>query len=267
MQLALEEGYIFSISNYEMLMSYSHCDSAAIASAQQQFTDVDPHSASLMFPKSINGAYFFRTGHLAYLEANGLDNLPLSCYLKERRQAEDVVAEIKALRTLDANTINRLSPEFRQPLHELYASLADKRREDSDWQPTGEPDTWLPQIVNRHAGHIVFIDYWATWCGPCQMGIREIAKVKDEYMKRGVDFVYITDNSSSTDGFFDLKQKHPGDHFMFTTKDIGRINIPGFAGSIPHYLIYGRDGRLIKSIVGWRGLEYMTRELDAALAE
>ncbi len=267
MQLALEEGYIASLYNYEMLMSYSGYDSATIASAQRQFTAVDPHAPSLLFPKSINGAYIFRTGHLEYLEANGLDDLPLGRYLKERKQAETLVAEIKALRHVESDDIDRLSPEFRQPLHELYAEMADKREKNAQWQPVGGPDTWLKQIVDRHGGRIVFIDYWATWCGPCQLGIKEMAKEKDEYEKRGVDFVYITDNSSTTEGFFDLKQKHRGDHFLFTKKDIGLMNIPGFARSIPHYLIYGRDGRLIKVIKGWRGLETMTKELDEALSE
>ena len=85
--------------------------------------------------------------------------------------------------------------------------------------------------------------------------------------KRGVDFVYITDNSSSTDGFLELKQKHSGDHFLFTKEDIKAMNIPSYSGSIPHYLIYGRDGHLIKAITGWDGLESMTQELDKALAQ
>lgn len=79
--------------------------------------------------------------------------------------------------------------------------------------------------------------------------------------------MYITDNSSSTDGFFDLKQKYKGDHFLFPKTDTERMNIPGDAGSIPHYLIYGRDGKLLKTLTGWHSLEAMTKELDEALAK
>lgn len=45
------------------------------------------------------------------------------------------------------------------------------------------------------------------------------------------------------------------------------MNIPGLAGAIPHYLIYGRDGRLITAIAGWRSLDGMTQKLDKALAK
>lgn len=267
LQLMMEENYISNLYSFDLFMRFIGCDSAEMASVKQQFTVTDPHARSLAFPKSINGAYCFKTGHLEYLKANGLDNLPLGRYLKERKRAEDIEAQLKAFRTVSSNDINNLSPEFRQPLHELKAEMADKVQPDADWRPTGEPATWLQQIVARHSRRIVYIDYWATWCGPCQKGINEMATVKDKYEKLGVDFVYITDNSSSTDGFLNLKQKHTGDHFLFTKDEISQMNIPGFSNSIPHYLIYGRNGRFVKAINGWCGLENMTKELDKALAE
>ena len=219
LQLVMENDYITSLYDYAMLMEYSGCDSTEIATVQKQFTIVDPHASSLMFPKSINNAYIFNSGHIEYLAANGLDNMPLTLYLKERKKAEDLVAEIKALRDVSSNDIEGLPYEFRQPLYELKDELTAKPQKNDDRLPTCSHDTWLQQIVDRHKGHIVYIDYWATWCGPCQKGISEMAKVKDEYEKRGVDFVYITDNSSSADGFLDMKNKHKGDHFLFTNKD------------------------------------------------
>lgn len=267
MQLAMEEKYVYKLYLFNFLMGYSGCDSAEIAVAKQQFTDVDPHAASMMFPQNINGAYFFNTEYLEYLVHNGLDNLPLGCYLKARKQAEGVVTQVKAFRPVSPDSINALSPEFRQPIYELKAEIAEKRQNSIGWQPTGEPDSWLPQIVAHHNGHIVFIDFWATWCGPCQKGISEMATVKEKYEKRGIDFVYITDNSSSTDGYLNMKQKHKGDHFLFPKEDMGKMKIPEYTGSIPHYLIYNRDGQLIKAISGWIGLENMTKELDEALAK
>lgn len=63
------------------------------------------------------------------------------------------------------------------------------------------------------------------------------------------------------------KKKHTSDHFLFTRDEICKMNLPGLTGSIPHYLIYGRDGHFIKSISGWRGLKTTTEKLDNALEE
>ena len=179
---------------------------------------------------------------------------------------------MKAFRPVSEAEINSLAPEFLPPVRELQLLIAEKMKEKEQseadgWKPTGEPATWLKQITDRHAGHVVFVDLWATWCGPCQKGIREMATVKEEYEKRGVDFIYITDNSSSMNGFLDLQKKHKSDHYLFLAEEVRAMKIPGYSGSIPHYIIYGRDGKLVKYITGWNGLERMKQELDNALKE
>lgn len=274
LRLEMERQYLTDLYSYNFLMDCLGCDSTEMAAAKAQFSNVDPHAASFQFPHSIASAYYFGTGYLEYLQANGLAELPLGRYLKERQQAEAVVARLKTMRPVSDADIRALAPEFQEAIHDFQEELDRKLREekaqqpaDSAWMPTGSPDTWLAQMVERHAGHVVFVDFWATWCGPCQKGISEMATVKEEYEKQGVDFVYITDNSSSADGFLDIQTKHPGDHFMFLQNEIKEMNVPGYSGAIPHYLIYGRDGKLVKYVTGWSSLENMKQELDKALGD
>jgi hypothetical protein len=43
------------------------------------------------------------------------------------------------------------------------------------------------------------------------------------------------------------------------------MQIPNYANSIPHYLIYDREGKLAKVIKGWPGLEEMKTKIDEVL--
>lgn len=266
LQMALEQSYVRATYIFGFLMKVSECDSLVMAKATETITEVDPNAASLRFPHSINAAYFFDTPYLSYLKANGLDELPLGQYLKERNRAETAAGELKAYATTTTD-IESLTPEFRQPLYELKEKMEADAQGKQEWRPGGEPETWLPQIVDRHPGRVVLVDFWATWCGPCQKGIAEMEKVKADYEKRGVSFVYITDNSSTAGGFRGLKDKHTGDHFMFTKGDMSQMKIPQYTGSIPHYVVYDRNGRLFKTQTGWGGLESMTKMLDEALEQ
>ena len=128
--------------------------------------------------------------------------------------------------------------------------------------PEGKPQEWLPQIVAEHKGRIVFIDFWATWCGPCRLGMKEMEKVKEELVARGVDFVYITDTSSDSDEWVEDVAQHAGDHYIVPKDKKAEMQIPGYENAIPHYLIYDRDGKLVKTIRGWTGVDAMMQELD-----
>jgi peroxiredoxin len=54
------------------------------------------------------------------------------------------------------------------------------------------PDFTLPDLdgkpVNLHdyRGHPVWLNLWATWCGPCQTEMPEMAKLYTRYQRRGL---------------------------------------------------------------------------------
>ncbi len=248
-QLSLENAYV-------TMLCYNY-------KGTDEKTMEDSHSRELLFPKTALSIIDFGDMGDDYLHKNNLWDLPFGQYLTERNKAKDMVARIKALEDVPDDTINAL-PDFRNYLFVVKDQMSEAKAK-GEWLPTGAPDTFLQQIVDRHKGKVVYFDYWATWCGYCILGINEMAKVKEQYEKRGVDFVYITDDSSTPDGYLKMRAQHKGDQFLFKSSDIKKMNIPGYKNSLPHYLLYDRNGKLIKFINGWEGLEKMCGELDKAL--
>ena len=127
--------------------------------------------------------------------------------------------------------------------------------------------TYLSQILARCEGRAVLLDLWATWCGPCMKGMEEMEELKAEMNARGVDFVYLTDDSSPVGDWRDMATKHNGRHYRVASETKNAMGIPGYRGAIPHYVVYDSNHRLVETITGWGegSLEKMRRCLEKAL--
>ena len=270
-RMIIEQDYLQKLRDYTFTKRIWDLtkDPDSLAMFEKQFTFKDPHAPKLTYYRNVLGYFacmnnLFDEGRL-YIQANGLEESPLGRWFKELDEAKTTMTRVKANLPVAESELNALSPEFQKQIREVQAQM---RTEASDvkgqWRdlPEGEPQEWLPKIVAGHKGHIVFIDFWATWCGPCRLGMKEMERVKDELVARGVDFVYITDTSSDYNDWVEYVAKHAGDHYIMPKGKMDEMEIPEYEKAIPHYLIYDRDGKLVKAISGWESVEYMMTEFE-----
>lgn len=111
-----------------------------------------------------------------------------------------------------------------------------------DFEVTYNDSTFrLSDVVGK--GKYVLVDFWASWCGPCQRQIPVIKGLYDKYNKEGLEVVSIAvwDEPEST--LRALKS-----HDMPWTNVINAQQIPsdvyGFQG-IPCIILFGPDGTII----------------------
>ncbi len=134
--------------------------------------------------------------------------------------------------------------------------------------PTVTGDAILNSITADYKGKVTLIDFWATWCGPCRMAMKEIDAIKPELIKQGVKFVYVTGETSPEATWKEMITGIEGDHYRLTKAQwdelCTRLQIPG----IPSYMLLGKDGSVAYSNLtegGYPGNDVIKTEIEKAL--
>ena len=58
----------------------------------------------------------------------------------------------------------------------------------------------LSDIVNNPKNRCVYIDFWATWCGPCRIFMESLAKTYEQYKDKGLE-VYTVSLDNNTEAW------------------------------------------------------------------
>ncbi len=123
--------------------------------------------------------------------------------------------------------------------------------------PKTEAEKVFDAILANYRGKVIFIDFWATWCAPCRSGIEQIKPLKEELADKNVAFVYITNQSSPQATYNNMIPDIKGEHYRLSTDEwnvlSGRFQISG----IPHYMVAGKDGRIINEHLPFMGNEQL----------
>lgn len=128
----------------------------------------------------------------------------------------------------------------------------------------------LSTISANYKGKVALIDFWATWCGPCRMAMRQIDEIKPALAEKGCAFVYVTGETSPAADWNAMIKKIDGDHYRLTDAQWGELckslNIPG----IPAYLLLNKDGsRAYDNLSqgGYPGSEVLQNNIEVALTK
>jgi thiol-disulfide isomerase/thioredoxin len=117
-------------------------------------------------------------------------------------------------------------------------------------------------------GHVVVVDYWATWCPWCVKGLPDLTALYQKYHQNGLEAVSIS-NDRDINALKGFLAQHPemvwpqifdAAHPGMNPTD-AQFGIWGF----PTQLVIDRQGVLRNIIVGYQPAE-LTKDVDAAMA-
>ena len=108
----------------------------------------------------------------------------------------------------------------------------------------------IETAIQAHLGQVVFVDFWATWCGPCKEQFPHTVELAHKYKDQGLAVISVScDDADQQDEVLAfLKSKGADFDNLISTHGIDTIDVLEIAGgALPHYRIYDRQGKLVKS--------------------
>lgn len=103
----------------------------------------------------------------------------------------------------------------------------------------------VTSLLSKYKGKVVYIDFWAPWCGPCLEEMPYSKKIQEHFKDKDVVFLYIAAQTTEK-AWLETREKYSieGEHVLLTNDQYNIIaSTFGFTG-IPHYALIDKNGAI-----------------------
>ena len=115
------------------------------------------------------------------------------------------------------------------------------------------------ELIAKHQGKLVYVDFWASWCAPCMKEIPLLIAIEKEYADKEIVFIRISKDKENTAWIrfcekYEIAENSYLVKNLYNSRQLESMQID----YIPHYLLYDQNGELIQG--------YAPRPSDPELA-
>ena len=114
--------------------------------------------------------------------------------------------------------------------------------------------------LDQFKGHVVLVDFWATWCPPCRRGIPDLIDLQKKYGKKLTVIGISLDGSDTKDDVVPfMKKMGINYHIAYGTQKV--VSDYGNIEAIPTSFIISKSGEIVHKHVGLVPKEVLESEL------
>ena len=103
-----------------------------------------------------------------------------------------------------------------------------------------------PIDLYQYQGKTIFINFWATWCGPCIQEMPSIQKAKSSLKEE--DIIFLFASNEEVEAIETFKKKQPYDFHYVRVENLEQLNIM----ALPTTYIFDSNKKLVFSEMGYR---------------
>jgi cytochrome c-type biogenesis protein len=127
--------------------------------------------------------------------------------------------------------------------------------------------------LDRYKGKVVLVNFWATWCEPCQVEIPWLIEMQQKYADKGFTILGVDVDDEGKDAVvpfvakerFNVNgQKVPMNYPILLGNDTTADKFGGLLGYPTSFLI-SRDGKIVKKIQGLISYEELGKAIESHL--
>jgi thiol-disulfide isomerase/thioredoxin len=112
------------------------------------------------------------------------------------------------------------------------------------------------------AGKVVLVNFWATWCHPCQKEIPDLSRAYDKYKSKGVVFLGVMTDTPDNSTLLNFKSDYEMTYPIVRANSDVMVSY-SYPDALPTTFVFDRGGKQVYSHVG----PLRESELDSLLAQ
>lgn len=125
----------------------------------------------------------------------------------------------------------------------------------------------LEQSLVKHKGKVVYLDFWASWCGPCRKSFPWMNDIQKQYQQQGFSVISVNLDADKALASEFLVQTPANFRVIYDPK--GKIAKHFKIQGMPSSMIIGRDGQIKARHTGFftKKIPQYQQEIEALLAQ